>query len=170
MKAISLNKKTYQLTDGEKVSGTLTDFKWESYDAVIDVPEGTYNISPDNFFSSQVPIIKEGRKIGYIKLHLNGGVSFHFEKDGVFTLKVKGLLGNEFFIENHKKEKLLQMKPMLSWKKMRYDHEIVILKESGNLLILCGVYAFNYYFGVMIIYAVILVLLIVMPNLIFFIT
>lgn len=151
MEAKSTNRKTFQLTENGQPLGELVYESIVSLKAEIKLPNSdVYEIEHISIFDTSINVTKNGAEIAKLTMDWRGQIEFNFLDGQEFILKAKGLLADNFIIENKNEEKLIQLEPHLNWKKFNYNYDITFDNKPQNiLLIFLGVYAANYYLASM---------------------
>ena len=151
MEAKSTNRKTFQLTENGQPLGELIYKSLLSLKAEIQLPNSEfYEIEHVGIFDSSIKVTKNGIEVAKLAMNWRGQIIFNFHDGQEFVLKVKGLLGNKFIIENKNEENLIQLEPQLNWRKFNYNYDITLgNKPQDILLVLIGVYASNYFMASM---------------------
>lgn len=146
MEAKSIDKRTFQLTENEKLLGELIyENIFFSKAEIILVNSEIYQIKPVGIFRTNTIVTKNGVEIAKLKMNWRGQILIALQDGKEFVLKGKGMFHNKYVIENKDQEKLIQLNPKFNWKKFRYNYTIRFDKKTEDiLLILLGVYASNY--------------------------
>lgn len=151
MEAKPINTKTFLLTENGQPLGELVYKSLLSLKAEIKLPNSEfYKIEHVGIFDTSINVTKNEVEIAKLEMNWRGQIVFNFYDGQEFVLKVNGLLGNKFIIENKNEEKLIQLDPQLNWRKFNYNYDITFDNKPQNvLLVLIGVYAANYFMASM---------------------
>lgn len=151
MEAKSTNRKTFQLTENGQFLGELIYESLVSLKAEIKFPNSdVYRIEHVGIFDTSINVTKNGTEIAKLAMNWRGQIEFNFHDGQEYILKAKGLLADNFILENNNEEKLFQLDPQLNWKKLNYNYDIAFdNKPQTILLVLLGVYAANYFMASM---------------------
>ena len=151
MEAKSTNNKTLQLIENGQPLGELIYNSLLSLKAEIKLPNSeVYEIEHVGIFDTSINVTKNGAEIAKLEMNWRGQIEFNFQDGQEFILKAKGLLGNEFVIENKNEEKLFQLDPQFNWRKLNNNYDITFdNKPQSILLVLLGIYAANYFIASM---------------------
>lgn len=146
MEAKSTNRKTFELTDNGQLLGELTYDNLFSFASEIRLPNAApYEIKPVGFFGTSISVIQNETELASLKMNWRGQIVMAYQDGREYILKAKGLFMNKFTIENQQGESLMQFDPKFDWGKFNYNYSITYdNKPTDLLLVLLGVYAFNY--------------------------
>jgi len=146
MEAKSIDKKTFQLIESQRLLGELVYADLFYSKAEIKLPNSeTYQIKPVGIFRTNTEVTKNEVKIANLKMNWRGQIVIAFQDGQEYVLKGKGMLYSKYVIENKDSEMLIEFDPKFNWRKFRYNYNITYNKIPEDiLLILLGVYAANY--------------------------
>ena len=119
MEAKSIDKRTFQLTENEKLLGELIyENIFFSKAEIILVNSEIYQIKPVGIFRTNTIVTKNGVEIAKLKMNWRGQILIALQDGKEFVLKGKGLFHNKYVIENKDKEKLIQLNPRMQLEKI----------------------------------------------------
>ena len=142
------DNKTFRLTNSEQLLGDLIYSSLFSYNAeIILTNSDRYHIKPAGFFGTSITVTKNETEIANLKMNWKAQIVMTFQQDGQeFVFKAKGMLHNQYVIENKEEEEIIRFDPKFNWGKFNYNYEISYEKKPQDILfILLGIYAANYY-------------------------
>ncbi len=144
------DQKTFQLENNKELLGHLRYKNPFSYNAEIVLTNSErYEINPVGFFGTSITVTKDGSEVANLKMNWKGHIVISFLGRGEFVLKTNGSFRSAYVIENKDGEKLIQFNPKFNWSKFDYNYEILYDNKPQDILfVLLGVYASNYYIGV----------------------
>lgn len=146
MKAECINQRTFELTDNERLVGTLIYPSIFSYDAEIELPNSDcYSIRSDGFFGTSVKVTKNNIELANLRMNWKGQIVITMHNGEEFLFRNTGVFYSKFVIENNETEKLVQFDPGLNWSKLNYNYTIETMKPQDSLFLLLGLYVSNYY-------------------------
>lgn len=150
MKVECTDRKTFRLTDNEKLLGELTYKSFFSYNAEITlINADRYEIKPVGLFGTSITVAKNETEVANLKMNWKGQIVIAFPDGQEFVFKAKGVFHNKYVIENKEEEALILFDPKFNWSQFNYNYEISYdQKPRDILLVLLGVYASNYYIAV----------------------
>lgn len=155
MNAYAKDRKTFQLTDSNRLLGELIYEHLFDLKAVIKFSDKkVYNIAPKGFFGTSIVITRDGNKVASLAMSWNGRIIITFQNGKEYALKLNGLFHNKFILENSEQESVLQLEPQFNWRKFHYNFDIGYEVTNDNepndiLLLLLTVYSANFFISVM---------------------
>lgn len=151
MKVECTDKKTFKLTRNGQPLGSLTYKSLFSFSAEICFAQNDcYKIKPVGFFGTSISVTKGKQEIANLKMNWKGQIIISFKEGEEFAFKAKGAFLDKYYVENRKKEIVLQFHPRFNWAKFDYNYDISFNKEPVDILLaLLGIYASNYFIAVM---------------------
>lgn len=146
MKAECINQRTFELTDNERLVGTLIYPSIFSFDAEIELPNSDrYLIRSDGFFGTNIKVTRNHVELANLRMNWKGQIVITMHNGQEFLFRNTGIFNNKFVIENNEMEKLVQFDPSLNWSKQNYNYTIENMKQQDSLFLLLGLYVSNYY-------------------------
>lgn len=155
MEATSTDKKTFQLIENGQHLGELIYENLFFLNAAIKLSNSeVYEIKPEGFFQSSIAVTNNGKAIAKLEMTWRGQIVITFQDGKEYVIKLSGLFGNLYIIQNKDEENLIQLEPKFNWREFHYNYDIHynILHDSGSkdiLLVALGVYAANYFIACM---------------------
>ena len=146
MEAKSIDKKTFQLIENQRLLGELvySDFFYSKAEIKLSNSE-TYQIKAVGIFRTNTIVTKNGAEIANLKMNWRGQIVIAFQDGQEYLLRGKGMFYSKYVVENKEQEMLIQFEPKFKWKKFRYNYNITYnIVQEEVLLILLGLYASNY--------------------------
>src|SRR5690606_3863328 len=126
MEAKSTDKKTFQLTENGLLLGELLYENMFFLKAEIKLANlEHYEINPVGFFGTSISITKEGTEIANLKMNWRGQIVITYQDEEEFVLKAKGMLQDNYILENKHQEKLIEFDPTFNWKNFDYKFSII---------------------------------------------
>lgn len=125
MNAHSVDRKTFQLTDNNRLSGELIYEQVFDLKAQIKLP-GTevYHLAPEGFFGTNIVITQAGNKAGSLAMNWKGQIIITFQDGREYALKLNGLFHNQYILENNKQEGVITLEPKFNWRQFHYNFHI----------------------------------------------
>jgi hypothetical protein len=155
MKAHSIDKKTFQLTDDSQLLGELIYENLFFFNAEIKLAGfDVFKIKPVGIFQTSISVTKNGTEIATLVMNWRGEIVISY-KDGLeYVLKLNKFFHGKYVIENRDKEKVIQLDPQFNWREFQYNYDIAYSITDDNnskdpLLLLLGIYAANYFVACM---------------------
>jgi hypothetical protein len=155
MKAHSIDRKTFELTDNNEVLGELIYDNSFFQNAQIRLKDtDLFKIRPAGFFQTSISVTQNGNEIANLVMNWRGEIVISYPDDREYVLKLNKFFFGKYFIENSNKEVIIQLDPRFNWREFHYNYDISYnLTEAQNskdpLLLLLGVYAANYFVACM---------------------
>ena len=152
-KANSTNSQNFNLTVDDKSQGELIYEKWYSFNAKIQLTDGSnYQLESKGFWDSKIELKDDSKVLLDFKMGWDGIIirAFFETSETTYLLKLKGLLNGKFVLIDTDKRELLASEADFKWKTFNYDYNIETAEEfdslsNKELLILTTLHCINYY-------------------------
>jgi len=130
MKAIREDARTIVLYDGVDETGRLTfRSRFSSKADITDAEKQVFSIEPANIWRTAYDV-KKGEKIilsFHRKWNGNSLVKTFFDTNNQeYTFKHQGFLKSKYLLLDKDSREMIEVKPELNWRKLRYNYHIVI--------------------------------------------
>lgn len=152
-KANSTNSRNFSLMLDDKRIGELLYEKWYSFNAGIQLPDGSkYKLEPTGFWDSKIELKDDTKTLLEFKMGWKGIIikTFFDNKEASFLLMLKGLLSSKFVLIDTDKNELMVAETNFKWNKLNYDYNIETSHTFDNfankeILLLTILHCINYY-------------------------
>lgn len=156
--ARSGNTLSFEVTEEERLVGTLTYKSWFQFSAEINLADHrTYRVEPKGFWGTTIELLEGSQVLLHFKMNWNGTIVIQTQFNGIaqdFVLKQKGIFKGTFILADHEGTELLAMKPDLKWNTMKYEYEIAAADAFDTLpgkeiLLMSSIHCANYFMAMM---------------------
>ena len=149
--ASSTDLRNFHLLDGNTDLGKLFYEKWYSFNATINVENQEYQCQFNNFWGTELRLLKNGELIGTFKINWLGKIVVEFNQKK-YLLTSKGFLKYRYVLLDESEKEIVAFLPDFNMKKFRYDYSVEMSQQLDVALLLALVHCINYqmstlYFG-----------------------
>ncbi|MBB1285596.1 hypothetical protein HRH25_14515 [Flavisolibacter sp. BT320] len=110
----------------------------------------SFDVKPVGVFGTSIQVTKNGTEVAVLKMNWQGQIVITLQNGQAYVLKTKGILHNNYFLENEGGENMIQIEPTFNWSGFIYNYAITYgSRPQDYLLVLLGVYAVHYLIATM---------------------
>ncbi len=151
MEAISIDRKSFQVTDNGVLLGEIIYENIQFITAEIKCTDSeTYQIKPNGLFQSSISLTQNDVPIASLSLSWNGKIVITFQSGEEYVVLLNNIFSNKYILENKNKEKLMLLESKFNWRDFQYRYDITYnitdnTKPHDTLLLLLAVYSVNFF-------------------------
>ncbi|HCM33267.1 hypothetical protein [Chryseobacterium sp.] len=156
--AKSNNSLNFEVTNDDKLIGTLSYKNWFKFNAIIDIAAyKSYQVEPKGFWGTTIEL-KDGEKVLLkFRMNWNGEIIVQTYFDGVkesYVFKHRGIFKESFVLTDKIGSELVIMKPNFKWNLMGNEYQMITSDTFENLsnkevLMMISLHCANYYMSMM---------------------